>query len=217
MKLFKLEKGKRITIVARTGSGKSILARALMSRAGMFYVVINPKVSDDFVGGGCVLTSDGLKLEDVKKAIQISGGKGWIDVRPLPHQRNKEIDDFIYELHTKYKNIGLLVDELYAIHTPRGDYGQGLAAWLTRGRSRGQSFIGLTQRPRKIALFCFSEADYIIKMHLNLKDDRMFLSRVTDERLGVNLQTEYAWQFYDIAKNKYTQYAPVPLPRLDRS
>ncbi len=209
---FILKPGKRVTIIARTGSGKTQLARKIMYDSHMLFVVLNPKNSDDFTGMGNIGTVDGLDLDKVKSIIDSSiskGQVGHVDVRPLPTDKYKEMDDFILSLHNTYKNIGLLIDELYTVHTPRGEHGPGLTAWLTRGRARNQSYIGLSQRPRKISLFCLSESDYLIKMHLNLKEDRRYLATNTTEHFKDNLKTPYAWQFYDISKDEYHQLMPI--------
>jgi hypothetical protein len=54
----------------------------------------------------------------------------------------------------------------------QGQAGVGLTSWLTRGRSRRQSFLGGTQRPAWVSRFVFSESDYLSIFSLNLKEDR---------------------------------------------
>jgi hypothetical protein len=122
---------------------------------------------------------------------------------------NEYLDDIVSYLHHSYENLGLCVDELYTLHN-RGVAGEGLLAWLTRGRELGQSFLGLTQRPAWVSQFIYSESDYIVEMSLAMEKDRKKIYDICGQPAMLEKLPEREWLWYDAAKDTVRKFGAVP-------
>jgi energy-coupling factor transporter ATP-binding protein EcfA2 len=199
--------GRRCAIAGRTGSGKTQLAVHLAElSASARYVVINPKHVEQFEELGTVIK--GCNLKEINKSIEKND---YTIVNPAIGERAEILDSLVLRLHETWKNVGLLIDELYAMQNA-GRPGNGLTAWLTRGRSLGQTFIGCTQRPSWINNFIFSEADYFGVLTLSLKKDRekMYENSGCEEFL-INPSLPYYWRWFDVGADETALYAPVKI------
>lgn len=201
-----IELGKRCAIAGRTGSGKTQLAIYLAQQSqSARYVIINPKHVEQFGELGTVIK--GCKFSAIDKSISQNQ---FTIVNPEIGERAETLDNLVLRLHETWKNVGLLVDELYAMQNA-GRPGNGLTAWLTRGRSLGQTFIGCTQRPSWINNFIFSEADYFAVLTLSLKKDReKMVENSGNEFFHTNPKQPYHWRWYDVGADTNTLYGPVP-------
>ena len=202
MRLPLIERGKRAIISGRTGSGKTTAAVWLLSRSPGRWIVLDTK-RDELLG------SIG---EVVPMRSRYANDERYLIVRPDTFDP-EEIDDWIYSLSERSRDIGLFIDELYYLHV-NGRAGDGLVGWLTRGRSKGQSFIGCTQRPAWVSRFCFSEADYLAEFSLNLPEDRKRLYEFTGRESSFRKLRAHYWRWYDVQHDKQYVYAPVPLAGL---
>lgn len=119
------------------------------------------------------------------------------------------MDGIIEWLHGAQNNIGLCADELYTLHNG-GRAGPGLLGWITRGREKQQSFVGLTQRPAWISQFCFSESDLICEMDLTLEEDRDRMYKMTGDLHFSERVQGFRWLCYNVQTAATTLYAPVP-------
>lgn len=205
----KIERGKRAILAGRTGSGKSTLARWLLMQSPGSWLILNPKWTaayDKLPGAVKVHGFDFGKIER-----HFDNRQRFIVVNPEQHQMNPEtLDDFVNYFHSMYEGFGLCCDELYMMHN-HGRPGPGLIGVLTRGRELKQSFLGLTQRPAWVSKFLFSEADYIGRMSLSLKQDR----KTMVEYMGADADAEsdlapFDWDWYDVAADKLRHMQPVP-------
>lgn len=201
-------RGKRALITGRTGSGKTQLARWLLARSPGAWVVLNPKHTRgyDKIAGSSFIYS--LDLEALNAAFEKSR---IVIVNPGPHENHPEIlDTFIEQLRLTYSNLGLVIDELLLLHGGR-NLGDGVKHWLTMGRESNMSFIGITQRPKRVDMFLFSESDFFGIMQLNLLDDRKRVFEfVGDERVLVNPPLHH-WRWYVVDDDVLTSFGPVPI------
>lgn len=204
-----IKPGERASIAGRTGSGKSTLANWLAWRSPGKWVILNPKGTAAYEKLPYLVSVDGLDLEAIIEAIEDDDIR-FINVKPDRFESSpQELDDFIGWLHDSYRSIGLLVDELYTIHE-NGRPGPGFVAWLTRGRELKQSYIGLTQRPKWISLFSFSEADYMGEFDLQLKGDRLRMEENSGREEMTQRLPVYYWRWYEVIADRLTTFAPVP-------
>ena len=120
------------------------------------------------------------------------------------------MDAILLYLHESYENIGVCADELYTLHAGNARAGDGLIAFLTRGREKKQSFIGLTQRPAWLSKFLFSESDYIGALDLRLPEDRKRMVDMTGQRAFHKDLTAHHWLWYIVATDNLTLFGPVP-------
>lgn len=202
--------GKRCVAAGRTGSGKSTLAKWLLQVSPGHWVILNPKNTRAYDSLPDSVDIDGIDISKIKKAIE---DHRFVVVTPKSNQLSPEVLDlFINWIHSEYTNIGLCIDELYAVHK-NGVAGEGLVGLLTRGRELKQSFFGLTQRPAWLSKFLFSEADYIIGMSLNLESDRKRMYEFTGRRSFLEKIPEHEWLWYDVAKDHMRAFNPVPIAK----
>jgi len=203
-----IKAGERAIVAGRTGSGKSSLARWLLVRSVGHWVIINPKHTKAFDSLPDSNIVEKMESAAIAKSMQ---DYRFTIINPPSNQATPEhLDALISWLHDNYKNIGLVVDELYAIHS-NGRAGQGLIGWLTRGRELKQSFLGLAQRPSWLSKFLFSEAEYICSMSLSMDDDRKRMYEMTGRLEFRDKLPPYYWLWYDVSEDELRKMGRVPL------
>lgn len=208
--------GKRAVIVGRTGSGKSSLASFILRNSPSQWVILNPKGTAAYNKLPDAITINALDYRKIVAAIKERNRDGlaryrFINIIPSRIHANFEVmDDFIGWMHDSYVGVGLVADELYTLHKG-GRPGDGLMAWLTRGRELKQSFLGLTQRPAWISKFIFSEADYIGEMSLTIMEDRKTMYQNTGVEAMLGNLPQYKWYWYDVGNENLRLFGPVPI------
>ena len=182
--------GDHALIVGQTGSGKSVLLQRLIQESEIAPVfILDSKGDDGFLNlnqpGETSEIFDGGIFEFKKFIMQpVRRLPTYIIIRPpLEEIMNHLIlDDYLVEIYTKFKGQCLMiVDELYMIHKS-GRCGNGLTAFLTRGRSQGKSLLGATQRPSWISGFCLSECTHYYVFRLIDINDRKRLTHIGYEK-----------------------------------
>ena len=159
----------RITIVGRTGSGKTVAGLWHLSKRdflSMPWVIIDYKTDKNI---NSIKGAKNLSLKDTPKK------PGIYIVHPLPGQ-DEEITEFLWKIWAR-ENIGLYVDEGYMIGS-----NPAFEALLTQGRSKNIPMIVLSQRPAWISRFVFSESDFFQEFHLNDKRDRKTMSSIPSSK-----------------------------------
>lgn len=202
--------GKRCVAAGRTGSGKSTLAKWLLQVSPGHWIILNPKNTRAYDSLPDSNVVDGIDIAKIRKSIEEFR---FTVVTPKANQLQPEtLDLLINWIISEYTNIGVCIDELYAVHK-NGVAGEGLVGLLTRGRELNQSFFGLTQRPAWLSKFLFSEADYIVGMSLNLEADRKRMFEFTGKRLFLEKLPEREWLWYDVAQDNLRAFNPVPIAK----
>jgi hypothetical protein len=211
--LPRLDPGSRTLIAGRTGSGKTTLGGWLLSRSPQHWLILNPKHSRGYAD--MTLPADYYVIKSFHAPTILKALRDYqiVDFRPDNAEATHEfLDSVIGWLYQSVRNVGLCADELYTLHSANGRAGAGLTGWLTRGRERKQSFLGLTQRPAWLSRFVFSEADHIAAMNLRLLDDRRRLVDVTGRAAFNYPLTDRQWLWYIVATDTLRRYGPVPFP-----
>jgi hypothetical protein len=100
-------------------------------------------------------------------------GADYVILRPPPIvTASPDMLDRILQYHEEnWRGVDAYIDELYHFHKG-GRAGPGLNGLYTRGRSRGITTIGSTQRPAWVSGFIFSETNLFYLFGLNRKSDR---------------------------------------------
>lgn len=195
-------------VAGRTGSGKSTVACWLLNRSPGHWIILNPKWTAAF---NKLPDSKIIESIDLKKIDRSLSENRFTIINPKSTQSDPDtLDALIMWLHESYTDVGLCVDELYAIHR-NGTAGQGLIGWLTRGRELKQSFLGLTQRPAWLSKFLFSESDYIGGMSLALENDRKRMFEIAGNPLFLEKLQPREWLWYDVEGDSLRKFGPVPL------
>lgn len=205
-----IKPGERAIIAGRTGSGKTVLANWLIKRSPQRWVIFNPKHTAGYNALPHAEILDGFNAKRLDRAIDKAR---FVVVNFAPIESDPRfMDACVGWLHDRFDNIGLCADELYTLHDSSSRPLPGLTGWLTRGRERKQSFVGLTQRPVWISRFCFSESDYIGGMALQLATDRKAMMQNSGRAEYLKKLDPHYWLWYRIDTDGLDLYGPVPLP-----
>jgi hypothetical protein len=195
---------KRITIVGRTGSGKTWKGAWYLSHAHFDkqpYVIVDYK-GDDLLNSIDRVREIGLHEAPPKKP-------GLYIIKPHITQ-NDDMEAWLWKVHEQEK-VGLYFDEAFML--PNSGYQRrgALQAILTQGRSKSIPVIALVQRPSQISIFVFSEADYYDVHHLNRQQDqKTMVDLVGGNSVLIAHDQEYWSKWYDVGKHQFRTLKPVP-------
>jgi hypothetical protein len=200
-----IKKGERAAIWGRAGVGKTTLGKWAMFRSPMQWIVLDTKYDDGFNGYKTV-----NKLPTMAKTLSAIEDNKLFVVRPQMNEMSPGIlDTWLGSIHDSFDNVGVFVDEGYQVALG-SNAGPGLTGLLTRGRQRGQSVIVGSQRPARLPLFCFTEANHYFIMQLSSKDDKKKVYDYTGKKEIVSdIITPYHFKHFNVANNTLTSYSPV--------
>lgn len=190
----------RSVCVGRTGSGKTqagIWQLSLRSYTTMPWVIVDFK-KDKLIG-----QIPYTQIIDYNDPID---KPGIYILQPHP-THVEEVNDFLLRIWEQ-ENVGVFIDEAYMIGAGKGD-GWGYRSLLTQGRSKHIPMIICSQRPSRLSLFTFTEADYFQVFHLTFLQDRKRMSEYMPYDIETRLP-EYYSTWYDVSKDKSLVLRPVP-------
>lgn len=209
MKL-KLEKGKRIAVIGKTGSGKTFLIKNLIFTSSIFpIIIVDTKADtsfDEFLNFNYVEFTD--NYYDTIEKIQVYP---IVIYRPNPHELlNIELIDSVLQFIYDYVRCCIVViDEAYSLH--RGvSVTEGYFSLLTRGRSRDITVISGSQRPKLITRFILSECNEFYIFKLNDIEDRERLYDLIQHREIIEIVPEdYHFFYYNIDTDTLKYLEPI--------
>lgn len=201
--------GERALVLGRTGSGKTTGAVWLLSRAPGRWLVINSKSDTMLDSLGVPVSYNAPRILAVPEDARV------MVATPRTFDPD-ELDLVLLQLCESGRSLSILIDELLYFHNASGRAGPGLMGLLTRGRSRGQSFIGCSQRPAAISQFCYSECDYFAIYKLTLPQDWQKLIAITGKPALRKRRAPFYWGWYDVRQDRLEEYGPVPAADLAR-
>lgn len=176
----------RLAVMGHTGSGKTQLATHILSHAEfdkMPYVMVDYK-GDELIAKIPWVEEIGLK--DFPKH------PGLYVVRPHPAQED-EMEKWLWGIWER-EHTGLYFDEAYMIpNAGPSARGGAYISLLTQGRSKEIPVITLTQRPRAMTMFHFTEADHYCVFHLQDKRDRARVMEFVPSDLEKQLPQYHSW------------------------
>lgn len=188
----------RITIIGRTGTGKTTAAKWLLSRANWHrrpWVVIDYKRQD---------------FNDIPGADFLPMGRavprraGIYVVQPLPTKEDDErIEELLWRIWNRGK-IGILIDEGYL--TPNKE---AFPALLVSGRSKQIPMIMNTQRPVWLPPHVWSESGFFMIYALNRRTDQRSVEEFAPFDLTQDIPP-YHSRWYDVARDTAGILRPVP-------
>ncbi len=192
----------RTVIVGRTGTGKTMVG--LWHLSGWDFNKF-PWIIFDTKGDSKLkelARNPGIKRLKFADAIPKTGLH---IIRPLPHEMDSdECEKFLWRIHAR-KNVGIYFDEGYMLNK----YSKALIALYTQGRDLNIPIITLSQKPKYLTQFTFSEADYFQVLALNDKNDRKRIEEFMPADLEKRLPKWHSL-WYDVGQDKVTEFSPVP-------
>lgn len=194
----------RITLVGRTGTGKTVGGLWHLSNQNLEkpWVIFNFK-NDEHIDSIENAQHIGFDYVPGKK------DKGIFVLHPLPFEcegQNCPLEKYIWQLWAR-EDVGIFCDETFMV----GINNKAFNACLTQGRSKRIPMILCTQRPVRITLFAFSEASFIQVFDLNdVRDIDTVEGFVpidwdTEKPLGPH----QSW-YYEIDRNLLFRFNPTP-------
>lgn len=209
--------GKRIGVFGKSGSGKSHLVKTMI-RDYDRVVVVDPEEEYDSLPGFTRIDNAEALLAHLRERWQDDFRVAYV---PEPGRERLEAENaaqILVTLQNAYKNgtltrgAVLVVDELatcYPIH--QGDsVGGGMDAAVSRGRKRGLTVIGVTQRPAEIPTRFRGNLDRIISFRFSTPHDvRAVTGAVGDGAVGEAVQRLEDYQFVRAAGGTWSICDPV--------
>jgi hypothetical protein len=188
----------RVAVVGRTGSGKTQFGSWLLSEAPFDQ---QPYVILDYKGDELLNSIDRIREIGLNEAVPKK--PGLFILRPLPGQE-EDVTAWLWKVWAR-EHVGLYFDEGYML--PRSN---ALRAIYTQGRSKRIPAITLSQRPVGVQREVFSEADFFAVFHLHHPKDKETVAGFVPGAVFKGEMKEYHSRWYDVAKNKLFDMAPVP-------
>ncbi len=185
--------GSRSLLAGKTGTGKTTLARFILS--DLHYkqrvpsiVIIDPKGTFKF---------DGMIIDAVEEA-QTNQAEPVLIYRPNPDNSVKDdVDAYDRLLKWIYRrgNTVLYIDEAYALAPDGITYPNAIRPLYTRGREFGVTVIAATQRPVHIPRVMYTEAEYFYCFALNAKSDRERIAEMIGEEAKQSPEGYAFWHY----------------------
>jgi hypothetical protein len=189
----------RITIVGRTGSGKTVAALWHLSNSNFDvrpWVVIDFK-TDENINSIPRANYIGLNENPKRPGIYIV----------QPHPEDDALGNFLDRIWQR-ENTGVYVDEGYMM-SENAKTEKRFKTLLTQGRSKRIPMIVLTQRPAWISRFVFSEADFFQLFHLNDTRDIKTVDSFLPTGSLIRMP-DFHSVYFDVSANRVTYLSPVP-------
>lgn len=187
----------RVSIMGRTGSGKTVAGVWLLSEAPFDR---QPYIIFDYKRDRLLQSIERIEEIDLRETPR---KPGLYKVSPRPEIDDDAVNDFLWR-QLDAEDRGLFFDEAYMIPS-KGAFN----AILTQGRSKNIPVIALTQRPAFISRFVFTESDHFGVFHLNDKDDWKKVERFVPADLSKR-KPEFHFHWYDVGKHSLFMMRPVP-------
>jgi hypothetical protein len=189
----------RLTIVGRTGTGKTVAAVWHLSQQPLD---VMPWVVYDFKTDELINKIERAQHVDLD-FIPSRKDTGVFIVHPMPGEV-EAVTRHLWRLWER-RNVGIYIDEGYMM----GQDNDALNAIYTQGRSMRIPMITLSQRPVWMSRFAFSEADFFQIFALNDKRDQKTIESFAPVNLAARIP-EYHSYYYDVGRNNLTMFKPVP-------
>lgn len=202
----------RVTVVGRTGSGKTQFGAWLLSESRFDLI---PYVIIDYKRDRLLNSSERIRRIGVNETPK---HPGVYIVHPLPHEE-AGVEGFLWRCW-KRENTGIYFDEMYSL--PEDGKSKALRAVLTQGRSKNVPAICVSQRPAWLSRFVFTETDHIACFHLNDVEDRRRVQSFMPPEADIieTIPPRFSCVWYRVTDHALFRLQPVPeadniLDRLD--
>lgn len=198
---YAIKTNERLTLIGKTGSGKTYLAR-LLTLGIPRLVVFDPKGT---FGDPKVMAAWRLENWSDTGARKLAEGKA-VRLRVPPADFGGDIfGHWIPYMEAIYRagDCTLYIDEIYGVNKPGSMPSPELAALYTRGRELGIGVFGASQRPTLIPLFLLSEVEWLFCFRLLLEADQQRMMQLMkippsgDQLDPLPIPDEYGYWFFN--------------------
>lgn len=175
----------------KTGSGKSFLARYLL-RSFHRLIVIDPKISPSIDRWNLQpYDGDGIKLLQKGENARLR-----ISDPPAIDRDGYPVWDAVFELAWQVADICVYIDEMSSV-AKNGQMTWALRRAYQQGREHGVGIWAATQRPSRVPLEMFSEAEWGFLFMLKMEADRKRVAGSTGyDRLLEPIRDEHGFFVY---------------------
>jgi hypothetical protein len=193
----------RISIIGRTGSGKTVAGVWHLSSAPFTSM---PYLVYDFKRDALLSKIGELEGTEHIDTDYLPSKPGIYFVHPHPDQQD-EVQEQMWKIWAQ-ENTGVFVDEGYMVCGP-ANQNSAFRSLLTQGRSKHIPMIILSQRPVWMDRFVFSESDFYQVFALNHSGDRKKIMEYIPADLSKPLPKYHSY-YHDVAENETFVVKPVP-------
>jgi ABC-type dipeptide/oligopeptide/nickel transport system ATPase component len=191
----KIKSNDRVTIMGKTGSGKSYMMKSLIERLKRV-VFIDPKCEHVFTNKKNYYLFTSFKEAAANYRKIHSKQEFFIHIKPKFITR-EELDVFLSLVYDLY-NVTLVFDEVGHFCFPRVSIFHDLL--IRQGRSKGIGVWHITQRPKFIDGVILSECEHVFVFQLKTKADRDkacgCITDIPEEEMKERLMQKYHF-YYD--------------------
>jgi hypothetical protein len=193
----------RISIIGRTGSGKTVAGVWHLSNAHFERM---PYLIYDFKRDAMLAKIGDLEGAEHIDVDTVPSRPGLYFVHPHPDQ-HEEVQAQMWRIWEQ-EHTGVFVDEGYMVCGP-SNQNSAFRSLLTQGRSKHIPMIILSQRPVWMDRFVFSESDFYQVFQLNHSGDRKKIMEYIPADLSRPLPKYHSY-YHDVAENETFVVRPVP-------
>ena len=193
----------RLSIVGRTGSGKTVAAVWHLSKAPFEQM---PYIVYDFKNDSLLADIGDLDGAEHIDTTFVPTKPGIYFVHPHPDDVD-EVQNQMWRIWQQERT-GVYVDEGYMVCGP-ANQNSAFRSLLTQGRSKQIPMIILSQRPVWLDRFVFSESDFYQIFALNHAGDRKKIMEYIPHDLNKPLP-EFHSYYHDVARAETYVIKPVP-------
>lgn len=187
----------RVTLCGMTGSGKTYLARGILSQAPRLIICDAKGELGAEKKEGWDYNADWDKGYELLKR----GEPARVYVPPL---NSDDAWEEKFRQIFKLRGVCVYLDELYQVGPSAGS--EGLRLLYTQGR---QLYIGMyssVQRPAFVPKFIFSEASYVLMFNLQLEDDLETMGKQIGRRVQTEPLSWYGFWVYSVRTRRLLKY-----------
>lgn len=178
----------RVFIVGATGSGKSVLARALFESAAGVRLVVDPAGSSGTKLPGCATVigpeSPNLRGSALVREVYArltAAAEGAATVRYVPYLPDRLPEyDAVYRWAFDRPPMFVWADEMGSIAPAHGTPPQ-VRRFLTQGRKRELGHLGCHTRPREVNANMIGQSQHLAVFRLDRPDDLRYIAESIGE------------------------------------